>query len=1125
MRLINLKFRGISEAEENFDFSNKAQGLIAIDGRDEGKIKTALSFAFYGDEDATKFILPFIVEMRFVLGYDEYYIYRKLTRTVEGNPLEEVKLTNFKGEPVCDQTKEGVNTYLAEKIGLSKNAFDTLILIDRNISLKLAKDTLTRETFVADGLGALATSTKVLEMLESLTSEEKILSKSLDKLDAVSKNEIDSLEAVVDHDKSNLEEIRTRMAKLNDELQLASKYKGEMDLLYDASAKLETLNEKKPEMEALANRLAKSKEAKDISNVFSAYGEILGRLDEEGINLDALKEKIAVLDEKIAKGEKSLLSLGDKFADLVLTGEELQKALLGLITEGKNSPDKLKVDEMLLSYYKEIDEKAKALITESNKLSDEAVSLTTLNDHLVQKKREIRDPSDYKQAVQEGAIIEGRIKIVEESIQAAQDRKEALIVDRAGMVEQVQKIDKFTAGSEEELSTLDKEIKGKYKSLQEAVNADVFYKQRIYSKHLLVSRNEVELDAVNQKIESVKGANEGYKQKLSVLNDRKAAIVKHRARLQEKLILLNEKMLEYMSENRLRDVSEKVEYGSHCPICDGFVSVKKPLPLKDTKALDNQIVAVGKDIDKDEQALMEAEAAIGQYDAAVTMGAQYMLALIETRDSKQEFIDNILKEYNVSSIEELFEKTNQAIEKSKLLQQRVDRYKELEKEYQKQTEARKILEASLKVIDTEKIPVEDNIIKSLSQEVADMKTKYVKFKKFYGNESATDLLRKVEVLDKEYEALEKEFETRYERLSAIAKDKDNLFVEANKYANRSVPLKIEDKEYSREEVTIKAFSEYMTAIIAEIDNNKQKKEKLKVQISAVKKVAEMAKEERAALKEKALTLEATINATRDTSKTIYADYEERFASLGVKGKMDLDRLIMGDLEAEKAADKLVKFDEELAAAKEAVRVYQEGSKNNAVYFETSNMNTMELAELKEREEKAIISLGDSMSKKKNLSDRYDEISRLNKMLATVQSRIKGIKDLEPAIKEGAIIAKDFAELIYEKTNSIVRTISSGRYKVEKGAEGSVLLALFEKGKVRTENLTREEKMLLPLSLSAAYNEAMISLLGGEIVPILKVATAECDKASLAPLYEYSKSRDLIVVTEDENAYFRAISKL
>jgi hypothetical protein len=287
----------------------------------------------------------------------------------------------------------------------------------------------------------------------------------------------------------------------------------------------------------------------------------------------------------------------------------------------------------------------------------------------------------------------------------------------------------------------------------------------------------------------------------------------------------------------------------------------------------------------------------------------------------------------------------------------------------------------------------------------------------------------------------------------------------------------------------------------------------------------MAKEERAALRERALTLEATINATRETSKTIYADYEERFAFLGVKGKMDLDRLIMGDLESEKAADKLAKFDEELAAAKEAVRVYQEGSKNNAVYFESANMNSMELAELKEKEEKAIISLGDSMSKKKNVSDRYDEISRLNKMLATVQSRIKGIKDLEPAIKEGAIIAKDFAELIYEKTNSIVRTVSSGRYKIEKGAEGSVLLALFEKGKVRTENLTREEKMLLPLSLSAAYNEAMISLLGGEIVPIIKVATVECDKASLAPLYEYSKSRDLIVVTEDENAYFRAISKL
>ncbi len=1125
MKLINLKFRGITDAEESFDFNNKAQGLISIEGGNEAKIRTALSFAFYGNEDAVNFKLPLIVEIRFVLGFDEYYIYRKLTRNVDGNSEEEVKLTNFKGESITEQKKESIDSFLKEKIGLSKKAFDKLIVLDREVASKISKDAISRETFVAEGLSELASSTKVLEMLESLQSEEKLIIKSLEKLDCVTKSEIDSLEAVVDHDKANLEEIRTNMARITDELHLAKKYKGEMDLLYDSQAKLGTLNEKREEMASLADRLAKSNEAKAISNVFSAYGEILGRLDEETEKLNQMNEKLALLDDKKEKGEASLLKLGDKFAEVSQKGEELQKVLENLVLEGKDTPEKIDLDALLLTYYAENDTKAKELLQENSKLSAEAESLNLANDQLVIKKKEIRDSAEYKLAVEEGAVIEGRMKIVEDSLNAAKDRKEALLSDSAGMREQIEDINNKTAGRDEELKTLEKEIKGKHKNFQEAVNADVFYKQRIYSKHLLVSRNEVELDAVNQKIESVKVANEGYKQKLTILKDRKAAIIKHRGRLQDKLILLNEKMLEYMSENRLRDVSEKVEFGSHCPICDSFVSVKKPLPLKDTKALDNQIIAVGKDIDKDEAALLEAEAAIGQYDAAVTMGAQYMMALEDTRDSKKEFIDNILAEYNAASIEELFEKTKQAIEKSKILQQKVDNFKELEKDFQKQMEAKRILEENLLIIGNEKIPVEDNIIKTLSEEIADMKTKYTKFKKFYGDESATDLLKKIQVVDKEYESIEKEFEAQYEKYSVLSKERDRLFVESNNYATRSLPLVIKGKSYSREQITVKAFSEYMTAIIGELAKNKKEKDKIKVQIAAVKKVYESVKEQRNTLREQALTLDAYIKATRETSSTIYADYEERFKELGVSGKMDLDRLIMSDLETEKAQEKLVSYDEDLVSTKEAVRVYEEGSKNNVTFFDNANINTMLLAELREKEEKAIISLGDSMSKKKATTDRYEEISRLNKKLATLQSRIKGIKDLEPAVKEGAIIAKDLAELIVDKTNSIVRTVSSGRYKVEKGADGSLVLALSEKGKVRVENLTREEKMLLPLGTIAAYNESMINLLGGEVVPIVKVQTIECDKATLGPLYEYSKSRDIIVVNEDDNAYFRAISKM
>ena len=147
---------------------NKVEGLVNVEGGDEKALRTLLSFAFYGNEDAVNFKLPLITELRFVLAYEEYYLYRKLVRLESGETLEEAKLTNFKGEPVCEQTKEGVDAFLAEKISLTKEAFEELFLIDREEGANIAKDTISRETIVAESLGKFAKSNKVNEMLEEL---------------------------------------------------------------------------------------------------------------------------------------------------------------------------------------------------------------------------------------------------------------------------------------------------------------------------------------------------------------------------------------------------------------------------------------------------------------------------------------------------------------------------------------------------------------------------------------------------------------------------------------------------------------------------------------------------------------------------------------------------------------------------------------------------------------------------------------------------------------------------------------------------------------------------------------------------------------------------------------------
>lgn len=1125
MRLISLKFRGITEESEMFDFSNKVQGLVNVEGGDVNKLRSLLSFAFFGNEDATKYKLPLIVELRFVLAYEEYYIYRKLIRLESGETQEEVRLTNSKGEPVCDQTKDAIDDYIADRISLNKESFEKLLILDREEANQISKDAVTRETIVAEDLTKLASSNKVIEMLEELQDEEKVLVERLEKLEPVSRGELESYEAMVDSDRGTLEEIRHIMAKLTEELQLAGKYKEEMTKLYEATGRLEKLEAKKEEIEMLEKKLKDSKEAKTLSNVFAAYGEILIKVDEDKKKLELINKQLEEVTDKVEKGKESLIKQGDKYAELKLTEEELEKIVNTVLDDAKKNPKNLDIDKLLSSYYVDINRKAEELTEEYNAIQSNYDKLTKANDELIERKIKLRDAFLYKQAVQNGAVIEGKIEMVKQSLDAAKDRRELLTVERATAIEKLETIERETQGEGSEFDTLDKEIRGKHKTVEQAINADVFYKQRLYSKHLLVSRNEVELDAVINKIENVEKANESYQEKLKTLKDRRFSIIKHRERLVAKLALLEEKMTEYMSENRLRDVSERVEYGSRCPICDGFVSVKKVLPLKDTRALHTQIESVKRDITKDDKALLEAEGAIGQYDAAINMGTQFEQSLISTKEEKEAFIAEILNEYNVESIEELFELTKETIEKSKKLQKKVDRYRELEKGFEKQAETKKILNKTVTLIDEDKIPAEDALIEAYSTELAEMQSSYEEYVKYYGDETATELLKKSQVVERECEKLEQEYEARHAEINDINAVRQAVFVDALNHSTHNVPLNLKGIEYDNKQMVVKVFSEYLLAIREEIARNREKMEKAKLRLMATKKVHEKNVEERDSLRDQAMVLDAILTATTETSRTIYADYEQKFRDMGIVGRSDLDRLILGDMETERAEREIEEFEQELANATETVRLYQEGTQNIASYYDNMNENTQALADLKDKEETYIIELGESMAKKKSLTDRFEEISELNKRLATVQSRIKGINDLKPAIQDGAIIAKDFAELIFEKTNSIVRTISKGRYKVVKGTEGAFVLALSEKGKLRTDNLTREEKMLLPFATSAAYNESMLALLGGQIVTAIKLEENENDKASIQPLYDYSQNRDIVVLTSDDNAYNRVISRM
>ena len=259
---------------------------------------------------------------------------------------------------------------------------------------------------------------------------------------------------------------------------------------------------------------------------------------------------------------------------------------------------------------------------------------------------------------------------------------------------------------------------------------------------------------------------------------------------------------------------------------------------------------------------------------------------------------------------------------------------------------------------------------------------------------------------------------------------------------------------------------------------------------------------------------------------LYANYIPQFEAIGLHTLADIDRLVMSEEEIKEARETLFKYDEDVVGTKEAVNVYKQGIDEHVGYYDNYDNNIMRRDALKKEEDAAIMKLGASISLRADMEERYNKLVSLNKQLAYLQARLKGIDDLSAAIKEGAILASDLAELIAARLDETVRYISQNRYATARDDSGAVRLVLTAgKGRIRYDKPTKEEAMLLPLASAAAFFEVMSALLAGDIVPLIQVSVAECDKQSLSPLVEYAKEHDIVVFPDDDAIFFRAVSKI
>lgn len=1123
MKLNNLTIQG-NNREKAIDFGNKVAGAVIVADTDIELVRDSLAFVFYGaGAEAFK---GAEARLSFTVEDGDYLLSRSVQELPDGGEKESVLLTSSDGKTVYADDAEGVNAFVAEKVGLDAGGFMKLAVMDRELTAPLTADTVTRESFVAEMMADFATSEKVMAKYSAMKQQEAALLEEIEAVAPVTRDELRQQQMVAESDRIALDAVRADLDAVGLELQFAEKYREELNDYNEALEKLDKLAARNNEMADLASRAANSDAASNLSKVFTVYDASKAALQREAEEIKAAEAAQQERVDRVKAGESSLNAVSKDYMAAAIRCDELGKAIIDELKSLSDDPKSFKMGKLVDSYYAGYEPRKQELTKESENLTKELAALDERSKEIRDRMSEIRVSADYKRAVQEGAVYEESLARLTVESEDSSKRTEQLEQQLTELKEKRNEVGAALKTAQKDLDAVKKDICGEHACVEDAVNAQVYYKQTIYYKHLFVSDNEVELKAVEDKIEKVKYASDAYSERLKKMRANSDEVKAHKAKLEEKLHLLNEKLTEYMSYNRLREIASTVEYGSHCPVCDGFVTYKKELPIRDTKALDDRIKAVENEIKKDADAISAAESNIGQLAAATKVSAEYLENLMAVKAAKQKAIDDVLAEYSVDSIAALFALVDKAVKDGNALTIKVDRYRKLSGEVECMGKEVAFIDAEIKRIGSELLPAESQKRSDIANEVSEIEKLYLACNVHFNGESAGDLLKKLEVIEEEYEKLADELEANRTHAAMLADTLSNVNSELFAIVNRTVPVTVDGKELEYKEAVAKAEADYLKALIDEYEGAKEAKENAKVFIRATRTVVDEARKAADDGDKELIAMRARHAGSEQIHNELYANYIPQFEAIGLHTLADIDRLVMSEEEIKEARETLFKYDEDVVGTKEAVNVYKQGIDEHVGYYDNYDNNIMRRDALKKEEDAAIMKLGASISLRADMEERYNKLVSLNKQLAYLQARLKGIDDLSAAIKEGAILASDLAELIAARLDETVRYISQNRYATARDDSGAVRLVLTAgKGRIRYDKPTKEEAMLLPLASAAAFFEVMSALLAGDIVPLIQVSVAECDKQSLSPLVEYAKEHDIVVFPDDDAIFFRAVSKI
>lgn len=1059
--------------------------------KDALAIKQALSYAIYGN--ATLFQGK--VELSFKHGEDNFIIERDFASN-------SAKLSST---TATETDLEKINNFMLSVVGYNASQWDDYVIADKEQSFSSATKDI--NLFVKDNFGTLGVDgdallgarNRVEKSIEAIQAQTKILSK----MNVLSGSEMADKMAIA---REEVAGIKAELARLNEfiiEGRSLLKMKEELDKV---NYQLDKEKEKEADLMLIISKLQESDEMEKVIFLYEKNHEITTANEQLNGEIAALQEQLSTLESSIAQGEKAQEEREKTYICHNEKVKELNKALDKTI---KDNAEKGDLDGSVVvgaeSYFVASKEKIELLTQDLNAANDR---LKIVNEELAKDREEFnnkRYESKMRADIREGALLEGLLEIKEKRI-------EQLGQTYASMESTLKEFEKQRTlnANIEANGKLEEEkiLKEGYENFFESYNELERNKQEVYKGQIISAHTLSELKAIDHKIFDNEQARQSYCEDIAALENAKSILIQYVKKCEDKLDKQNEKLIGFMSKQEYYKEIDELEFGGECPVCKGKLLDKTDMSIDNTRVSAN-IKRQQEEIEKTKIILAEYNSKLekinirlGDLTGKEKTSANYIESLKNTKETKIAVRENIYKENNVKSHEELTAKVKDAVASILDYSNTLAKINQAAGIKNFAADSNKLLDKYIEILKDKELPVIVEEINQLDADIKNLHSSYAKISKRLGK-AAHEQFEEISALEKREDELVKNINALLTEKDTLSAKIDNLNEQIHALKERKGEVSIDGKNYGYSELCVMLTGKKYQEIIAEIRREEQSKLEAKESFVAIKRVLADKKLEQSALRVKIEQLESLVKINNAYIKDLNSNGNFDDEVLKNKNIESLRKIIVSDNDKRIMQAALDEHALRMGSLSYQSDALSTGIANGQDLIENfkSNCDTFrELQDLLYQKEDAANLLLKDVAVAEAVNENLSEIH-----LAKTEKE-RAMLTLDAAINE------TLSEELVANINNFIRKFTQ-KYYVKEESKGLVIAYVDKKGQEQeVEKQDEETKTIVSLGIIDAIGSVTSKIFDVSSLPrMINIRAGLFNDAGRQQLIEEAGKRGMLVL--------------